>query len=230
MVNDEHPDRVRLQAAARRRSRAGSTANTARRRDRAWAYGRVVPTGVELGLQAAARGEWQRARELFEGVLGHDDAGGVLEELGWAGWWLADERLTLRARERAYRCYRAAGDAAGAGRVATWLAADFREFRGDDALARGWLERAHRLLDVLPLSADHGWLALMDADLALNLDRDDRAALAPARDGARIGRRLGDPDVEVVGLGLEGLALVGLGDVDDGMRRLDLALGRPTDL
>ena len=68
--------------------------------------------------------------------------------------------LTLHAREEAYRAYRAEGDRAGAGRVAAWLAADYLEFRGEDAIARGWLERAHRMLDGLPEGADHGWLAL----------------------------------------------------------------------
>ena len=110
-----------------------------------------------------------------------------------------------------------------AGRVATWLAADFREFRGEDAIARGWLERAHRLLDGLPETADHGWLALTDADFALNLDGDLESVLALARRGAGLGRRLGVSDLEAVGLALEGLALVGTGAVERGMRALDEA-------
>ena len=172
---------------------------------------------------AALNGEWARVRDRFAVVLDRAKPGGSLEELGWAGWWLADERLTLNARERAYRHYRAARDAAGAGRVATWLAADLREFRGDDALARGWLQRAHRFLDPEPESVDHGWLALIDADFALHLDHDRRRAVAHARRGARLGRRLAVADQEAVGLGLEGLALVGLGDVGEGLRRLDEA-------
>ena len=67
----------------------------------------------------------------------------------WAGRATGCRRGARRwdSRERAYRAYRAEGDAGGAGRVAAWLASDHLEFRGDDAVARGWLERGHRLLD-----------------------------------------------------------------------------------
>jgi DNA-binding NarL/FixJ family response regulator len=175
------------------------------------------------GERELAAGEWARARELFEAALARRESAAALEGLGWAGWWLADEELTLGARERAYRLHRAAGDAGGAGRVATWLAADYREFRGEEAVGRGWLERAHRLLDPLPETADHGWLALIDADFALNVDRDFGAVRDLARAGAETGRRLGVPDLEAVGLALEGLALVGGGAVEEGMRILDEA-------
>lgn len=33
------------------------------------------------------------------------------------------------------------------------------EYRGDQAVSNGWLERAHRLLDGIPRGVDHGWLA-----------------------------------------------------------------------
>jgi DNA-binding CsgD family transcriptional regulator len=166
--------------------------------------------------------DWHAERERLEPALDGEDPA-ALEQLGWAGWWLADESLTLRARERAYRLYREAGNAGGAGRVATWLAADYREFRGAHAIGRGWLERAHRLLDAAAETPDRGWLALTDADFALNVDRDLEAALGPARRGAAIGRRYAVPDLEAVGLAIEGLALVGLGDVERGMRILDEA-------
>lgn len=182
---------------------------------------------ARAGRAALARGAWDEARVHLEAALAEREDPSLLEALGWAGWWLADEALTLTTRERAYRLYRAAGDDAAAGRVATWLATDFREFRGDDAIGRGWLHRAHRLLDGLPETADHGWLALVDADFALNLDRDLGLMLVRARDAARLGRRLAVPDLEAVGLALEGLALVGSGAVGDGMRALDEAARSP---
>ena len=173
------------------------------------------------GAAALASGDWGRARERFQAAVGARDAAEAWEGLGWAGWWLADEELTFRARESAYRRYRATEDVAGAGRVATWMAADFREFRGEEAVGRGWLGRAHRLLDRLPESADHGWLMLIDADFALNVDRDLETVVALARTASQLARRLAVPDLEAVGLGLEGLTLVCRGDVGEGMRRLD---------
>ncbi len=181
----------------------------------------AVARRLAAGRAALASGSWQRARDQLLSVVTERESAEVWEELGWAGWWLADEELTFRARMRAYRLFRASEDAAGAGRVATWLAADHREFRGDDAVGRGWLERAHRLLDALPESAEQGWLALTDADFALNVDRDLDGVIPLADAAARLGRRLGVPDLEAVGLALEGLALVCRGDVEEGMRRLD---------
>jgi DNA-binding NarL/FixJ family response regulator len=165
-------------------------------------------------------GEWERARELFEAAVAEDDSAEAWEGLGWAGWWLSDEELTFRAREHAYRAFRAGGNAIGAGRVAAWIAADYREYRGEDAIGRGWLERAHRLLDDLPESAEHGWLAVTDASFVLN-GGDPDAALPLARSAAELGRRLGVADLEAVGLAQEGIALVAQGRVDEGMRRLD---------
>jgi DNA-binding NarL/FixJ family response regulator len=66
----------------------------------------------------------------------------------------------MESRERAYRAFRAAGDNGAAARVAAWLAADYREFRGEGSVGRGWLQRAHSAIAAsedlqLPVSA--GW-------------------------------------------------------------------------
>ncbi len=175
------------------------------------------------GTEALRRGEWELAREAFSAAIADGASGAGWEGLGWAAWWLSDEALTLRAREAAYRAYRSEGDDAAAGRVAAWLASDFREFRSEDAVARGWLVRAHRLLDPLPESADHGWLALNEGSFALNVDLDPDAAARHARFAARLGREQGIADLEAVGLALDGIAEVIGGRVAEGMRLLDEA-------
>src|SRR5687767_5711193 len=156
--------------------------------------------------EALRTGAWIEARAQFEAAVAAAPSGEAYEGLGWAGWWLSDEELTLGSRERAYRAFRAEGDAAGAGRVAAWLASDHLEFRGDDAVARGWLERAHRLLDeVAPEGEEHGWLVLHEGSYAMNVNGDlDRAALLAER-AAALGRTVGLPDLEAVGLSLEGI-------------------------
>jgi ATP/maltotriose-dependent transcriptional regulator MalT len=177
---------------------------------------------VAAGFEALAGGAWADARERFEAALGRGESPEAWEGLGWAGWWLADEELTLRARERAFRAYRAKGDRGGAARVAAWLAADFAEFSGKDTVGRGWLERARRLLDGVAESADHGWLAVHEGHFALGLGDSEEAA---RRGGvaARLGREFEVPDLEAVGLAQEGVALVARGRVEEGMRRLDEA-------
>ena len=146
----------------------------------------------------------------------------ALEELGWAGWWADDAEAVADARERAYRLFMARGDAAGAGRVATWLACDELDFRGAAAVARGWLTRAHRLLDPLEPGPDHGWLCFLEGYLARG-EGDTATARELARRTAEIGRRAGVSDLEMLGLALEGSALVACGRMREGMRSLDEA-------
>lgn len=187
------------------------------------------------GREALARGAWEEARAAFEAALvsGADspasdrqaalDEATALEGLGWAGWWLADERLTMESRERAYRAFRATDENGSAARVAAWLAADYREFRGEGSVGRGWLQRAHSAIEGLPESADHGWVVLIDADFALNLDADVVRAERLSLEAAELGRRVGVPDLEAVGLAQAGIATVLQGRVEEGMRRLDEA-------
>lgn len=178
---------------------------------------------VSAGNDALAAGDWALARERFDAALEHGDAPEAWEGLGWAGWWLSDEELTLRARERAYRGYRARGEPRPASRAAVWLAADMREFRGDLPAARGWLERARRLLEEVPECEEHGWLALVEADIALNTGGELLEVERLSGWAAGVGRAHGVPDLEAVGLAQEGIALVIRGRVEEGMRRLDEA-------
>jgi DNA-binding NarL/FixJ family response regulator len=191
-----------------------------------------VADPLAAGREALARGAWEEARAAFDAVL-ESGAGGdgqtasreaaALEGLGWAGWWLADEQLTIESRERAYRAFRATGDDGAAARVAAWVAADYREFRGEGSVGRGWLGRAHNAIAGLPESADHGWVVLIDADFALNLDADVARAERLSLEAADLGRRVGVPDLEAVGLAQAGIATVLQGRVEQGMRRLDEA-------
>ena len=135
-----------------------------------------APTALADGHAALARGDWPEARAAFEAAIAVEPTPEAWEGLGWACWWLSDEAATFRAREEAYRGYRERKDPAAAGRVAAWVASDFREFRGEDAVGRGWLGRAHRLLDGLPPSPDHGWLALHEGSYALNVAGDPEEA------------------------------------------------------
>ena len=48
------------------------------------------------------------------------------------------------------------------------------------------MQRAHSLLEGFPLAAEHGWLALRDAEIALRRDTGEARRLAA--EGAAIGR------------------------------------------
>lgn len=176
---------------------------------------------VSEGRRALEEGEWTRAREYFARACELDGGPEAWEGLGAAAWWLDDAETVFDTRQRAYRLYCDREDRLGAARVATWLAWDFNAFRGDRAVANGWLRRARSLLDGIEPSVEHGWLAVREASLVLG--RDAARARDLSAEGVKLGRSLRSIDLEMNSLALEGLALVSLGAIDSGMARLDEA-------
>lgn len=178
---------------------------------------------LDAGWAALSAGDWQRARGLFEEHVADGETPEALEGLGWAGQMLDQERLAFDARERAYRLYLERGDKGSSARIAAWLAADSLLFRGEPAVANGWLQRAHSLIDGLEAGADHGWLAIHEGHIALALDEDTVKARRLAARAVELGRRFGSSELEMLGLGLDGRALVSEGELEEGMRLLDEA-------
>jgi DNA-binding NarL/FixJ family response regulator len=174
------------------------------------------------GWLALRRSDWAGARASFEAALAAADAPDAYEGLSWAAWWLDDAATVFSARESAYRLYRKTGDRTSAARMATWLAADELDFRGSPAVAVGWLRRASRLLEPLEPGPDHGWLAFHEGYVAY-ASGDPRTARRRATTAAELGRSFAVPDLEMLGLALEGSALVACARVAEGMRCLDEA-------
>lgn len=183
----------------------------------------LVQTSLTLGSDALSRHAWDEARAAFERALSEGDTPEAHEGLSWAAWWRDDVDTVFRARESAFKLYRQVGDDRGAARMAMWLAADYADFRGELSVANGWRQRARRLLDDLPLSAEHGWAMLLAGDAAMLLDGDTTTAKRCAGEVIAIGRELGVIDFEILGLALQGLALVDEGDIDPGMKMLEEA-------
>jgi LuxR family maltose regulon positive regulatory protein len=84
------------------------------------------------------------------------------------------------------------------------------------------LRRATRILGDLDPAPEHGWLAALEAQLALEAG-DMAEALRLGTWTQQLGRALRITDLEMLGLATEGLALVTEGELDEGMRRLDEA-------
>ena len=157
----------------------------------------------------------------FKAALAGVESPEAFEGLGWAAYCLDEDPLTPEARERAFGLYRARGDDQAAARVAAWLAADWAEFRGEEAVCNGWLQRAHRLLDGHEPGPGHGWLAVHEASMLV--EDDPAAARRLAIEAAELGRQYGVVELEMLGLALEGRALVSNGELGEGFRRLDEA-------
>jgi LuxR family maltose regulon positive regulatory protein len=183
---------------------------------------RLYDDPLNEGSAAMQRGAWREARAFFEQAVAERPTAEAYEGLGWASRWLEDMPAVFPAWEEAYRRYRDRQDLAGAGRMAIWLAFDYRAVRGDQAVANGWLERSRSLLDGLEPHTEHGWLNWHRGYLALT-QRDVGFAKTMGAETASLGAKLGDCDIEMLGRSLEGYTLVLEGSVAEGMRRLDEA-------
>jgi DNA-binding CsgD family transcriptional regulator len=171
--------------------------------------------------EAAGRCDWE---EAFAGYAEAVEAGAgpeALEGLAAAAWVLDRAEVVFDARERAYAQYRDAGRPVDAARIAIALAWDYRSFRGEAAVGDGWLARARSLLEGAGPAPEAGWLMLREAAFALPSDSD--TARQKCLGARALGRELADIDLEMTALALEGLTLVGRGDIPAGMAMLDEA-------
>lgn len=182
----------------------------------------IASEPVSAGWARLAEGDWDAARGLFAEALAREETPQALEGLSWAAWWRDDAETVFAARERAYLLYRRAGERASAARMATWLAADQLDFRGAMAVAAGWLRRARRLLDPSEPGPEQGWLAFHEGYLA-HISGDTLKAAELAAQAAEVGRRFDVPDLEMLGLAMQGAVLVACAQVGEGMRYLDEA-------
>lgn len=179
------------------------------------------PQDCRLGDAALARGAWSEALGRFDAALAERESPDALEGLGVAAWWLDLADTVFDSRERAYRLFLERDDRAGAARVAVWLAWDCWAFRGESAVANGWLQRARRLLEGLPITVELAWLESRASALALLEEGDPDRAHAHATACVRAARTAGSLDMDMLGRALQGLSLVASGAVAEGLRNLD---------
>lgn len=183
----------------------------------------MISDFIQQGREALSRGSWEEARAHFEGALRLKETAEALEEYAVASWWLNDATATIDSRERAFQLYKEGGNLVSAARVAIWVALDYIEFRGEDAVANGWLQRARRILEDVPQCAEQGFLKAVTAHSFLMSDKDPSKALALAREASAIAREVGNGDLQMISTAIEGLALVSEGECGRGMHLLDEA-------
>ena len=179
------------------------------------------PSDCRAGDAALARGAWTEARLSYEEALASRESAEALEGLGTSAWWLDLADIVFDSRERAYRLFLDRGAHSDAARVAVWLAWDCWAFRGEGAVANGWLQRARRLLEDQPGRVELAWLESRESALVLLEEGDPDRAHAHASACIRAARAAGSIDLEMLGRALQGLALVSSGAVAEGMRALD---------
>jgi LuxR family transcriptional regulator, maltose regulon positive regulatory protein len=174
--------------------------------------------------EALQHGNWRAARSAAEESLALEESPEALETLGTACWWQDDQHTVLDTRERAFRLYRERGDPRSAARLATALAIDYADYRGDFAVGSGWLLRAGRLLQGVDAGLEHGWLALYQGFFALMYDNDLVKTREYRQAALDLLPLLKDINIEMMAVALEGLTLIREGKLTLGMRHLDEAM------
>jgi LuxR family maltose regulon positive regulatory protein len=196
----------------------------ARRRAKLDAQKTPPATALEDAHAALARGDWEDARLRFDRAIQEAPSAEAWEGLAIATSYLDEGDVSLAAREEAFRRYREIGDARGAVRCACWLANDVMEFRGDPAVANGWVQRAQSILAEMPEpSAERALLLAFRAHMALLGENDSATARRLCDEALAMSRKCGAVDPEMIALSVAGLAMITEGHVAEGMSRLDEA-------
>ena len=151
------------------------------------------------------------------GALGPDD----LEVLALSAWWVGRQDIAREAWERAYTLLAKAGDKLAAANAAAQSAFNLLG-AGLPSVLNGWVHRAERLLEGAPEQPVHALLSLARGMMAFTRGDLDTAAAAGRR-ALELGTAFGVPDLQALGLHLEGRALVAKGRVEEGMALLDEA-------
>ncbi|HVH65261.1 MAG TPA: adenylate/guanylate cyclase domain-containing protein [Candidatus Acidoferrum sp.] len=182
-----------------------------------------LDSALSEGREAIGRHAWKEAFELLSaadqaGTLEADD----LERLAQAAWWNGRAGECIKARERAYTQYLDTDRPRQAALTALALSKD--QFGlGASAVGRAWLNRAQRLLQDQAPGVEHGYLARLQAVLALEGEGDYDRALELARQVLDIGTRFRERDLIALALHDQGRTLVAKGQVKEGMALLDEA-------
>jgi DNA-binding CsgD family transcriptional regulator len=173
----------------------------------------TVPEQTEL-----ERGRGAYERHAWGEALAHLGAADAAKALGaedllrfaHASYWSGSLDNYLALLERAYTAFVQGGDQPRAALTALKLQWDYLS-KPARSLANGWYKRAQRILQACPECVAHGYLAQARLWVAL-AEGDVEGALREARTMVELGERLGDRDLQVLGLQRQGEVLLAGGD------------------
>ncbi|MGH2799059.1 MAG: tetratricopeptide repeat protein, partial [Thermoleophilaceae bacterium] len=178
---------------------------------------------MEVGTRALEAGDWATARGAFEAVVAQDDSPEALLGLGDALAWQGETDAAIDAWQRAYGAFlrRPQADPVQAAVAAINLSIAYSTSLGNDIAARGWLDRLARLVESVELEPLRGWVLVIRAVLDPG---DPVAAERLGREALELARRFGDRDLELCALCEIGVALAGMGRVEEGLAQLGEAM------
>jgi DNA-binding CsgD family transcriptional regulator len=181
----------------------------------------VTTSKTGEGYAALRAGDAVVARHHFEVALAEVESGEALAGLAEALYLARDYSASVSHYERAYSAYRHEGDDISAGHVARMLAWITGNVLGDWAVQSGWFARARTLFEEADRDGpERGWVLVFQT--FAEIDPDLRESLL--WDAIEIGRRFGDPDIELEAMSYLGCLLVLTDRVEEGMRLIDEGL------
>ena len=183
----------------------------------------AVASAVDAAREALDRHAWKEAYDLLAAA----DARGELEptELGLlatAAWWTGRLTETIEIRERAFAAASKAGDVQTAIQSAIEIGRD-RLLHNDMAGSTAWLNRAERLLQAVPESVGHAYLAACRS-FGFSLSGQIDASLDEATKAFDIAQRIGDRDMMAFATSEKGHALAVAGRVEEGLSLIEEAI------
>jgi DNA-binding CsgD family transcriptional regulator/tetratricopeptide (TPR) repeat protein len=176
------------------------------------------------GHEFFGRQAWRQAHEALTAadradLLQPSD----LEMLATSAYMLGRETEYLQLFERAYNGHLEDQEQLAAVRCAAWIAVRLL-FRGEVSRAGGWVGRAQRLLEHERSDCvERGYLRIPQI-IEQEIAGDPEAAAATAAEAAEMGERFGDLDLFSIATHAQGVALIGLGRLREGLALLDLAM------
>ena len=177
---------------------------------------------IVAARDAVARAAWADAYASFRDVDGSSLSGSDLEAFADSAWWGSKLAESLELRQRAYAAYVAEGDDLAAAACAAHLSIE-HFVRNEPAIGMGFLKRTERHMKGRSDCVELGYLALLHAAIG-RFTGDAGTAIERAERAIAIGQRYGDANLVGMSIHLEGLALIDVGRIAEGMAMLDEAM------
>jgi tetratricopeptide (TPR) repeat protein len=177
---------------------------------------------LERARDAASRGAWQAAFELFQEADANGHVGAVdLPVMAGVAYASGDVDVTIETWERAYATLRDAGETTAAAGAAVRVAMHLLFDTALMAPVRGWLARAEQLLDSAERTPPHAWLAVVRSYERM-LSGDRSTAMGWARRAIEVGSTC-DPAATAIGRVAQARLFILDGEVERGLAMLDEA-------
>ncbi len=188
----------------------------------------AVEAMVAAATAAMRRHDWKGARKLLDGAdsVGKLDGEGLdgegLRLLGKVSDWCGDKHGAIDAFERSYAAFIGAGNNRRAAMLALMLRHQYMNAMRDPSTARGWTQRAERLLAGEPECAELGFLLRVQGVKAFREGNPEegRRLFEKAID---LGTRIGNRNVVAMNLTWLGDCLVHIGQAEEGYAHIDEA-------